>query len=34
MVEKINNSKEKVFVEVYIFTEKRIRKALVDAHNR
>jgi hypothetical protein len=34
MVEKIESSKDKVYVEVYIFTEKRLRKALIDAHKR
>jgi phosphatidylserine/phosphatidylglycerophosphate/cardiolipin synthase-like enzyme len=34
MVENINSSKKRVYVEVYIFTEKRLRKALIDAHKR
>lgn len=34
LVSKIDNSKEKVYVEVYIFTEKRLRKALIDAYKR
>jgi phosphatidylserine/phosphatidylglycerophosphate/cardiolipin synthase-like enzyme len=34
MVDKINSSKKRVYVEVYIFTEKRLRKALLDAHKR
>ncbi len=34
LVSKIDSSKNKVYLEVYIFTEKRIRKALIDAHKR
>lgn len=34
ITESIDNSKQRVYLEVYIFTEKRIRKALIDAHKR
>lgn len=34
LVERIDKSTQKVWVEVYIFTEKRLQKALVDAHKR
>lgn len=34
LVEKINNSQEKVYVEVYIFTEKRLRTAIKKAYDR
>jgi phosphatidylserine/phosphatidylglycerophosphate/cardiolipin synthase-like enzyme len=34
MVSKIDNSKSRVYVEVYIFTEKRLKKALINAHKR
>lgn len=32
--EKIDNAKEKVFLNTYIFTEKEIRKSIIDAHKR
>ncbi len=34
LVSKIDASEEKVYLEVYIFTEKRLRKAIIDAHKR
>jgi phosphatidylserine/phosphatidylglycerophosphate/cardiolipin synthase-like enzyme len=34
MVKKIEQSQDRVWVEVYIFTEKRLQKALIDAHKR
>ena len=34
IVQKINTAKEKIYLEVYIFTEKRIREAIIKAHNR
>lgn len=34
MVEKIEDAKEKVYVEVYIFTEKRLRNAIIKAHKK
>ncbi len=34
IVEKIKNAKKRVFVEVYMLTEKRIKEALVKAHKR
>jgi len=33
-VEKIDTAQEKIYVEVYIFTEKDMRDALIRAHNR
>lgn len=34
LTEKIDNAKSRVYVEVYIFTEKRLRKALIEAKKR
>lgn len=34
LVWKIDSAEKKVYLEVYIFTEKRIRKAIIDAHKR
>ncbi len=34
LTQKIDDAKSRVYVEVYIFTEKRIRKALIDAKKR
>lgn len=34
LTEKIDNAKSRVYVEVYIFTEKRLRKALINAKKR
>ncbi|MDD5770424.1 MAG: phospholipase D-like domain-containing protein [Candidatus Gracilibacteria bacterium] len=34
LVSKINNAKYKVYLEVYIFTEKRIKKALIEAKKK
>lgn len=34
LVDKIDKSQKKVYVEVYIFTEKRLREALIRAHKR
>lgn len=33
-IEKINTAKDRVYVEVYIFTEKRSREAIIQAHTR
>jgi len=32
--EKIDNAKEKVLLNTYIFTEKEIRKSIIEAHKR
>lgn len=34
IIEKINNAKDKIYVEVYIFTEKNIRQAIINAKKR
>jgi len=34
LVTKIDNAEDRVYIEVYIFTEKRIRAAIKSAHNR
>jgi len=34
LVKKINNSKEKIYIEVYMFTEKRLREAIIKAKRR
>lgn len=34
LVSKIDSAEEKVYLEVYIFTEKRLKKAIIDAYKR
>lgn len=34
MTQEIDNAKTRVYVEVYIFTEKRLKKSIIDAKNR
>lgn len=33
-VQMIDGAQERVWIEIYIFTEKRLRQALIDAHDR
>jgi phosphatidylserine/phosphatidylglycerophosphate/cardiolipin synthase-like enzyme len=34
LINEIESAQEKIYVEVYIFTEKRLRDALIAAHKR